>query len=122
MISVEEEPVEIMNGKGNFVVCPAVLFDTGNSVATGISSELVTRLNLQERIDHTDKRRYFGVGRDEDGNQIERECSTIWVTIKIREMKFHVKALYGIPAKNTDLLIGMDIIDSLFEENFTLGK
>ena len=122
MISVEEELVEIMNANGDFVVCPGVLFDTGNSVATGISGELVTSLNLQEGIDHTDKRRYFGVGGDEDGNQIERECSTIWVTIKIREIKFAIKALYGIPAKNTDLLIGMDIIDSLFNENFTLGK
>lgn len=123
VISVEEEPLKIKNAEGNFVDCPGVVtFDTGNSVATGISGELVKWLNLQGNIDSTQAVPFVGVGRDEDGNPITNFCSTVKISIEIREMVFTVNALYDIPVENTHLLIGMDIIDPLFAENFTLGK
>jgi len=123
VISVEEEMVEIMNAEGNYVNCPGVVtFDTGNSLATAISGELVKNLNLEDTIDETKKRPYTGVARGDDGKPISKLCSTILINIKIRKRKFPVRALYGVPADGTDLLIGMDIIKQLFDEDFTLGK
>ena len=123
MISVEDEPVEIMNAGGMFIDCPRVVtFDTGNSIATAISKELVKELNLEDRIDDKNKRRYTGVVRDDDGKPISKLCSTIKISIKIRRRKFNVEALYNVTAENTGLLIGMDIIDQLFDQEFTLGK
>ena len=123
MISVEEEHVEIMNADDTFVDCSAVVtFDTGNAVATGISGNLVKDLRLEDKIDHTHRRRYAGIGRDQEGNPIFGECSTIKINIKIRETFFSVKALYNVTDENTDLLIGMDIINQLFDTGFTLGK
>lgn len=123
MISIEDEPLKIKNAEGNFVDCPLdVTFDTGNSVATGISVKLVRLLNLEGKIDYTQAVPVVGVGRDEDGNPITNFCHTVKIEIKIREMVFTVNALYDIPVENTHLLIGMDIIDPLFAENFTLGK
>ena len=122
MISVEEEPVAIMNSEGDFVACPRVLLDTGNRAATGISDELVKRLNLEDKIDHTKTVYSVSVRGDDDGQPIRMKSSTVKIKIKIRGMVFPVKALYDVPIDNTDLLIGTDIIDSLFDENFTLGK
>ena len=123
VISVEDEIVEIMNAQGSYVYCPGVVtFDTGNSLATAISGQLVEFLELKDGIDDTNKICYTGVGRDDDGEPIKKLCSTIKITIKIRKRKFSVRALYGVPAENTDLLIGMDIIRQLYKEGFTLGK
>lgn len=123
VISVEEEPLKIKNAEGNFVDCPGVVtFDTGNTVATGISGELVRLLNLEGEIDDTQEVPFVGVGRDGDGNPITNVCNTVKIEIAIRGEVHHVDALYDIPAQNTDLLIGMDIINPLFAENFTLGK
>ena len=122
VISVDEEPVAIMNSEGVFVTCQRVLFDTGNRAATGISRELVKSLDLENKIDHTKTRSADGVGRGIDGQPIRMEFSLVKIKIKIRGMVFPVKALYDAPIDNTDLLIGMDIIDSLFDEKFTLGK
>lgn len=134
VISVEEEMVEIMNADGNYVNCPGmVTFDTGNCGRTAISRKLVKELNLEDKIDHENKVRYWGVARDDEDKQISNLCSTIellyiilWSTIeiniKIRKKEFPVSALYGVPAEGTDLLIGMDIIKQLFDEDFTLGK
>jgi len=123
VISVEEEMVEIMNAEGNYVKCQEVAtIDTGNTLATGISEELVEKLNLEDRIDHTNKTCYSGVVKGDDGEPISKLCSTIPINIKIRKMKFSVEALYGVPRKHTGLLIGMDIIKKLFDEEFTLGN
>lgn len=123
VISAEDEMVEIMNADRNYVDCPGVVtFDTGNCGGTAISRELVKKLNLEDTIDHENKVRYRGVARDDDDKQISNLCSTIKINIKIRKNKFPVRALYGVPAEGTDLLIGMDIIKKLFDEDFTLGK
>lgn len=123
VISVEEEMVEIMNADGNYVNFPGVVtFDTGNCAGTAISRKLVKELNLEDTIDHENKVEFWGVARDDDDKQISNLCSTIKINIKIRKKPFPVRALYGVPAEGTDLLIGMDIIKELFDEDFTLGK
>ena len=115
--------VEIMNAEGNYVNCPEVVtFDTGNSLGTAISRELVKKLNLEDRIDHTNIRCFTGLVRDDDGKPISKICSTITINIKIRERRFSVVALYGVTRKPTGLLIGTDIIEPLLDEGFTLGK
>ena len=123
MISLEKgkEPVKIMNAEGKFLDCPGVVFDTGNEAGTGISGALVTELNLDGKIDESDRKSFVGVGRDDHGNPITGECNTIMIEVKIRHMRFQVKALVGIPDEGTHLLIGLDIIDELGKERFTLG-
>ena len=112
-----------MNAEENYVNCPeVVIFDTGNSLGTAISRELVKKLNLEDRIDHTNERCYTGLVRDDDEKPISKICSTIRINIKIREKKFSARALYGVPAEGSGLLIGMDIINDLLDEGFTLGK
>lgn len=125
VISFDDDMVEIMNADRNYVNCSedvTVKFDTGNCGGTAISKNLVNELNLEDTIDHENKVRYWGVARDDDGKQISNLCSTIEINIKIRNRKFPVRALYGVPAEGTDLLIGMDIIQKLFDEDFTLGN
>ena len=115
--------VEIMNAEGSYVNCPVEEeFDTRNTLATAVSEELVKKLNLEDRIDHTNKIWYSGIVKDDDDKPIGTSCSTIRVDIKIRERKFSVVALYGVPCEPTGLLIGMDIIKPLLDEGFTLGK
>lgn len=111
-----------MKADGTFTDCPGVMFDTGNDVATCISGELVAHLNLEHRIDHEDTRGYALAGRDDNGKSIGVESSTIKILIKIREMKFAVKALYDATDEETDLLIGRDIINQLLAGGFILGK
>ena len=123
MISIDEEPVKIKNADGVFVLCPGVVtFDTGNTVATSISNELVNILKLEDKIDHTKRLRYTAAGRDANGNPNHGVSSRVWIDLKIRRRVFPVFALVNAAVKNVDLLIGMDVISKLNDENFTLGK
>lgn len=123
VISIHEEPVEISNSDGFFVQCPGlVTFDTGNTCATGISNKLVKKLNLEKKIDHTKMIRFVTAGPDDMGNPNSSECATVKIFLRIRQEVFEVMALVGAPVQNTELLIGMDIIEKLTDENFTLGK
>ena len=115
--------VEIMNSEGSYVNCPVMEeFDTQNTLATAISEDLVKKLNLEDRIDHSNKKWYSGIVTDDDEKPIGKLCSTIKIDVKIRERKFSVVALYGVPRKPTGLLIGIDIIKPLLDEGFALGK
>lgn len=123
VISIDDEPVEIKNNDGFFVQCPEfVTFDTGNTCATGISYRLVKKLNLEKKINHTKMIQFITAGSDIMGNPNSSECGTVKIFLRIRQMEFEVMALVGAPVPNTDLLIGMDIIEKLTDENFTLGK
>lgn len=100
-----------------------MIIDTGNKVATSISGNLVTRLNLDSNIDYTETEAYNGVGTGTDGNRISGKAYTIMINVKIRHMTFSVKALYDVTPENIDLLIGMpDIITKLLRNGFTLGE
>ena len=90
-----------------------VLFDTGNEVATGISRELLLKLNLQP--DPNKKRKAKLAGRR--SGQFE----TIQIVLAIRGYQFSVCALVDVPAKGTDLLVGMDVIQQLFDLGYTIG-
>lgn len=122
VISLKEEPVEIMKADGTFIDCLCRKFDTGNDAAACISGEMVAKLDLEDRIDYEDIRGYRVVGTDANGNPNGGECYTIEIHIKIRGMVFPVKALYDVNDGEHDLLIDMDVIGQLFDKGFTLGK
>ncbi|CAH3112614.1 unnamed protein product [Pocillopora meandrina] len=116
VISRDEEPVEMRNEFGEVIPVPGhwrVLFDTGNEVATGISRELLLKLNLQP--DPNKKRKAKLAGRR--SGQFE----TIQIVLAIRGYQFSVCALVDAPAKGTDLLVGMDVIQQLFDLGYTIG-
>ena len=116
VISIDEEPVKIKNADKKFIQVPGmVTLDTGNDAATGISRKLLEKLNLEDKIDYSKKRKFMVAG----GSSIE--CNRVHITLKIRDMKFPTNALVGALAPKTDLLIGMEIISKLNDENFTLG-
>ena len=122
VISRGKEPVKIMNAYGKFVDCSGVVFDTGNRAGTGISCDLVEDLKLNDKIDKKQTRTFVGVGRDDEGKSIRRKCNTIMIEVEIRQKRFPVRALVGVPVGKTRLLIGLDIINELEKEGFTLGK
>lgn len=121
-ISIEKEPVAVMNSEGKYISCPPKMIDTGDKVATCISGNLVTKLGLDSNIDYDKKIPYEPVRGGDDKLPISMEGNSIEINVKIRNMTFRVRALYDVKAKNIDLIIGMDIIDQLFEKGFTLGK
>ena len=90
-----------------------VLFDTGNEVATGISRELLLKLNLQPDPNKKRKAKLPGGGSG--------EFETIQIVLAIRGYQFSVCALVDAPAKGTDLLVGMDVIQQLFDLGYTIG-
>lgn len=90
-----------------------VLFDTGNEVATGISRELLLKLNLQPDPSKKRKVKLAGGG----SGQFE----TVEINLIIRGYHFKVCALIDAVAEGTDLLVGMDIIQRLFDSGYTIG-
>lgn len=115
IISIDDEPVKIKDHKGQVIPVPGnVKFDTGNDVATAISEKLVEKLDLLP--DDNKKRRVTGAG----GTVLH--CSTVEITVVIRKRRYRRLALVGAQAPGTDLLIGMDIIESLNDKDYTLGK
>lgn len=121
-ISIDKEPVAVMNSEGQYISCPQMMIDTGDKVATCISGNLVTQLGLDSNIDYDKKIPYETVGGGDDRQPISKEANSIEINVKIRNMTFRVRALYDVTAKKIDVIIGMDIIDQLFEKGFTLGK
>ncbi|KAK2547073.1 hypothetical protein P5673_033166 [Acropora cervicornis] len=111
-----------MNSEGKYISCPQRMIDTGDKVATCISGNLVTELGLDSNIDYDKKIPYEPVRGGDDRQPISKEGNSIVINVKIRNMTFRVRALYDVKAKDIDLIIGMDIIDQLFEKGFTLGK
>lgn len=115
IISIDDEPVKIKDHNGHIIPVPgSVKFDTGNDVATAISEELVEKLDLLP--DDNKKRRVTGAG----GTVLH--CSMVAITVIIRKRRYRRHALVGAQAPGTDLLIGMDIIESLNDKDYTLGK
>lgn len=115
VISIDDEPVKIMNVDGNChqLVSGSVKFDTGNDAATAVSEKLVNDLGLKPNLC---KRRKVTLAGGHD-----MSCGSVEIIIVIRGFEFSVNALVGAVGLNTDLLVGMDVIQSLCEKNFTLG-
>ena len=87
------------------------MFDTGNEAATVISRELLWELNLQP--DPNKKKKVIGESR---------EFETIQIVLIIRGHHFEVCALVDAVAKVTDLLVGMDVIQQLYDLGYTIGN
>ena len=115
IISTDEEPVKIQNGEKIYIYVPgSVKFDTGNEVATAISTDLVEKLDLEP--DRTKRMRLVVAG----GSVLD--CYTVKIKLRIRGHMFKLNAPVGAVAPGTDLLIGQDIIKKLNDENFSLGE
>ena len=87
------------------------MFNTGNEACTGISRELLWELNLQPNPNK--KKKVIGESR---------EFETIQIELVVRGHHFEVCALVDAVAKDTDLLVGMDVIQQLFELGYTIGN
>ena len=116
IISRDEEPVEIQNACGRVIPVPGcwrVLFDTGNEAATGISRKRLSELNLQP---DPNKKRKVKLSGGSLG-----QFETVEIFLIIRQHHFNVCALVDAVAEGTDLLVGMDIIQKLFDLGYTIG-
>lgn len=89
------------------------MFDSGNEAGTGISRELLWELNLQP---DPNKKKKAGV------NGESREFETVQIVLVIRGHNFEVCALVDAVAKDTDLLVGMDVIQKLYDQGYTIGN
>ena len=90
-----------------------VLFDTGNEVGTGISRELLLKLNLQS--DPSKKKKV---------KLIEESCEyeTTDIELIVRGHHFSVNGLVGAVNEDTNLLVGMDVIQQLYDKGYTIGE
>ena len=90
-----------------------VLFDTGNEVGTGISRELLLKLNLQS--DPSKKKKV---------KLIEESCEyeTADIELIVRGHHFSVNGLVGAVNEDTNLLVGMDVIQQLYDKGYTIGE
>ena len=102
-----------MNGELHQLVLGSVKFDTGNDAATAISKKLVNDLGLKPNL--LKKRKVTLAGG------LDMSCGFVEINIVVRGHEFCVKALVGAVGLDTDLLVGMDVIQRLGKEKFTLG-
>ena len=102
-----------VNGELHQLVSGSVKFDSGNDVATAISKELVKDLGLEP---NPHKKRIVTLA-----GGLKKPFGVIEISIVVRGREFCVKALVGAVCPDTELLVGMDVIQRLAEEKFTLG-
>ena len=91
-----------------------VLFDTGNEVGTGISRELLLKLNLQP--DPKKKKKVELIGEE------SHEFETSKIELIVRGHHLSACGLVDAVAKDTNLLVGMDIIQQLYDRGYTIGN
>ena len=126
VISRDEEPVKIQNASGEMIpihhvfglesgkIRWKVLFDSGSEAGTGISRELLEELNL--KADPEKKKEVEVIG----GGSCEFE--TVQIDLSIRGFHFPANGLVGAVAKDTNLLVGMDVIKKLFDQGYSIGS
>ena len=106
----------MQNAFGEVIPVPGhwrVLFDTGNEVGTGISRELLWELNLQPDPNQKKKAKVIGE---------LRQFETVQIVLIIRGHNFKVCALVDAMVEDTNLLVGMDIIQQLYDLGYTIGN
>ena len=125
VISRDEEPVKIQNASGEMSPIHhvfglesgkmrwKVLFDTGNEVGTGISRELLEELDLLPD-DKEEVVELIGGGSD--------TYKTRELKLFIRGCHFRAHGLVGAVAKDTNLLMGTDVIEQLYDRGYTIGR
>ena len=89
-----------------------VLFDTGNEIGTGISRELLLKMNLHP--DPKKKKKVELIGEE------SREFETVQIELEVRGHHFSVCGLVDAVAKDTNLLVGMDVIQQLYVKGILL--
>ena len=102
-----------VNGELHQLVSGSVKFDTGNDAATAISTKLVNDLGLEPNM--LKKRKVTLAGG------LDMSCGLVEISIVVRGYEFCVKALVGAVGPDTDLLVGVDVMQRFGEEKFTLG-
>ena len=116
IISRDEEPVDIKNASGSWICVQgrqSVCFDTANDAAACISKELLQKLDLEVDWEDTVPVHLAGVNG---------EFSEVKVELKIRQHHFEGLALVGAVPEGLHLLVGMEIIQELFDLGYTIGK
>lgn len=115
IISRDEEPVDIMNASGSWIRVQGcqICFDTANDAAACISKELLQKLDLEVDWEDTVPVHLAGVNG---------EFSEVKVELKIRQHHFEGLALVGAVPEGLHLLVGMEIIQELFDLGYTIGK
>ena len=107
VISRDEELVEMQNAFGEVIPVPGhlrVLFNNGNEVATCISRDILLELNLQP----------------DPTRVILHQFETVEVVFIIQGHHFHVRAL--VDAVGEGIIVGMDIIQQLYDLGYTIGN
>ena len=115
IISRDEEPVDIMNASGSWIRVQGcqICFDTANDAAACISKELLQKLDLEVDWEDTVPVHLAGVNG---------EFPEVKVELKIRQHHFEGLALVGAVPEGFNLLVGMEIIQELFDLGYTIGK
>ena len=90
-----------------------VLFDTGNEVGTGISRELLKELKLEADPKKKEVELIGGESREFETTQIE---------LVVRGHHLSACGLVDAVAKDTNLLVGMDVIQQLYIKGYTIGN
>ena len=114
ILSIYEEPVDIMNSSGSWIRVQgrqSFYFDTGNNAAACISKELLQKLGLEVNLEDT----VHLAGADAEFPEVK-------VELKIRQHHFKGLALVGAVPEGLHLLVGMEIIQELFDLGYTIGK
>ena len=114
IISRDEEPVDIMNASGSWIRVQGcqICFDTANDAAACISKELLQKLDLEVDWEDTVPVHLAGVNG---------EFPAVKVELKIRKHHFEGLALVGAVPEGFNLLVGMEIIQELFDLGYTIG-
>ena len=112
IISIDEEPVDIMNASGSWIR-QSVCFDTGNKEAACISEKLLQKLGL--KVDWEDTVLVHLAGA-------KKRFPEVKVELKIRQHHFEGLALVGAVPEGFHLLIGMKIIKELIDLGYTIGN
>ena len=114
IISRDEEPVDIMNASGSWICVQGcqLCFDTANDAAACISKELLQKLDLEVDWEDTVPVHLAGVNG---------EFPAVKVELKIRQHHFEGLALVGAVPEGFNLLVGMEIIQELFDLGYTIG-
>ena len=116
ILSIYEEPVDIMNASDSWIRVQgrqSVCFDTGNNAAACISEELLQKLGLE--VDWEDTVSVHLAGAD-------AKFPAVKLKLKIRQHHFEGLALVGAVPEGLNLLVGMEIIQELFDLGYALSQ
>lgn len=116
ILSIYEEPVDIKNSSDSWICVQgrqSGWFDTGNNAAACISIELLQKLGLKVNWEYTVLVHLAGA---------DAKFPVVKVELKIRQHHFKGLAFVGAVPEGLHLLVGMEIINELFDLGYDIGK